>query len=40
MCYTVKSIDDVRNLVLATRGLSGVTDLPGLVSKACRGCTG
>lgn len=36
MCYTVKSIDDVRNLVLATRGLSGLADLPGLVSKACR----
>lgn len=36
MCYTVKSIDDVRNLVLATRGLSGLSDLPGLVSKACK----
>jgi signal transduction histidine kinase len=36
MCYTVKSIDDVRNLVLATRGLFGLADLPGLVSKACR----
>jgi signal transduction histidine kinase len=36
MCYTVKSIDDVRNLVLATRGLSGLADLSGLVSKACR----
>jgi len=36
MCYTVKSIDDVRNLVLASRGLSGLSDLPGLVSKACR----
>src|SRR3979490_2746856 len=36
MCYTVKSIDDVRNLVLATRGLSGLSDLPALVTKACR----
>lgn len=31
----VKSIDDVRNLVLATRRLCGLADLHGLVSKAC-----
>jgi signal transduction histidine kinase len=36
MCYTVESIDDVRNLVLATRGLSGLADLPGLLAKACK----
>jgi nitrate/nitrite-specific signal transduction histidine kinase len=36
MCYTVESIDDVRNLVVATRGLSGLADLPGLLTKACR----
>jgi signal transduction histidine kinase len=36
MCYTVKSIDDVRNLVIATRGLAGLSDLPSLVTKACR----
>ncbi|MDT5241240.1 MAG: hypothetical protein QOD97_3438 [Mycobacterium sp.] len=36
MCYTVKSIDDVRALVMATRGLSGLSDLPTLVSKACK----
>ena len=36
MCYTVQSIDDVRNLVVATRGLSGLADLPGLVTKACK----
>jgi signal transduction histidine kinase len=36
MCYTVKSIDDVRKLVIATRGLSGLSDLPTLVTKACR----
>jgi signal transduction histidine kinase len=36
MCYTVKSIDDVRALVVATRGLSGLADVPTLVSKACR----
>ena len=35
MCYTVRSIDDVRNLVIATRGLSGLCDLPALVTKAC-----
>ena len=34
-CYMVKSIDDVRNLVLATRRLCGLADLHGLVSKAC-----
>src|SRR4030088_1731842 len=36
MCYTVKSIDDVRNLVIATRGLSGLSALHALVNKACR----
>ena len=36
MCYTVKSIDDVRNLVVATRGLSGLSDVPSLITKACR----
>ena len=36
MCYTVKSIDDVRGLVVATRGLSGLTDLGVLTAKACR----
>lgn len=36
MCYTVKSIDDVRRLVVATRGLSGLSDVPSLVTKACR----
>ncbi|HEY1969479.1 MAG TPA: histidine kinase [Pseudonocardia sp.] len=36
MCYTVKSIDDVRKLVIATRGLSGLSDVPSLISKACR----
>ena len=36
MCYTVKSIDDVRSLVVATRGLSGLTDLRTLSAKACR----
>jgi len=35
MCYTVKSIDDVRKLVIATRGLAGLSDLPTLVIKAC-----
>lgn len=36
MCYTVKSIDDVRSLVVATRGLSGLTDLGVLAAKASR----
>lgn len=36
MCYTVKSIDDVRSLVVATRGLSGLSDVPSLITKACR----
>jgi signal transduction histidine kinase len=36
MCYTVQSIDDVRNLVVATRGLSGLGDLPALLAKSCR----
>ncbi|MBW0090232.1 GAF domain-containing protein [Pseudonocardia sp. KRD-184] len=36
MCYTVKSIDDVRSLVVATRGLSGLSDVPSLIAKACR----
>ncbi|MET0897948.1 MAG: histidine kinase [Mycobacterium sp.] len=36
MCYTVKSIDDVRSLVVATRGLSGLTDIGVLAAKACR----
>lgn len=36
MCYTVKSIDDVRRLVIATRGLSGLSDVPTLIDKACR----
>lgn len=36
MCHTVKSIDDVRRLVVATRGLSGLSDVPSLISKACR----
>jgi LuxR family transcriptional regulator, regulator of acetate metabolism len=36
MCYTVKSIDDVRRLVVATRGLSGLSDVPSLIAKACR----
>lgn len=35
MCYTVKSIDDVRHLVVATRGLAGLSDLPSLVTRAC-----
>jgi signal transduction histidine kinase len=36
MCYTVKSIDDVRNLVAAARGLAGLIDLDTLTSRACR----
>lgn len=36
MCYTVKSIEDVRRLVLATRGLSGLANGPTLVTRACR----
>jgi signal transduction histidine kinase len=36
MCYTVRSIDDVRSLVVATRGLSGLSDVPSLITKACR----
>lgn len=36
MCYTVKSIDDVRRLVAAARGLAGLVDLDALVSRACR----
>lgn len=36
MCYTVKSIDDVRSLVVAARGLSGLSDVPTLITKACR----
>lgn len=36
MCYTVKSIDDVRKLVIATRGLAGLSDVPSLIAKACR----
>jgi signal transduction histidine kinase len=36
MCYTVKSIDDVRSLVVATRGLSGLSDLSALVTKGCK----
>lgn len=36
MCYTVKSIDDVRSLVAAARGLAGLVDLEALVSRACR----
>jgi signal transduction histidine kinase len=36
MCFTVKSIDDVRSLVMATRGLSGLSDLPALVTKGCK----
>jgi signal transduction histidine kinase len=34
MCYTVKSIDDIRQLTLATRDLSGLLDLSFLVKKA------
>src|ERR1700754_2673149 len=36
MCYTVKSIDDVRSLVAAARGLAGLVDLTTLASRACR----
>ncbi|OLT16144.1 hypothetical protein BJF78_14690 [Pseudonocardia sp. CNS-139] len=36
MCFTVKSIDDVRWLVVATRGLSGLSDVPLSITKACR----
>lgn len=36
MCYTVKSIDDVRSLVAAARGLAGLVDLDTLASRACR----
>jgi len=36
MCYTVKSIDDVRELVAAARGLAGLVDLDALVLRACR----
>lgn len=36
MCYTVKSIDDVRRLIVAARGLSALTDTSSLVVKACR----
>lgn len=32
----MKSIDDVRSLVVATRGLSGLADLRTLSAKACR----
>jgi len=35
MCYTVKSIEDVRRLVVATRGLSGLADEPTLLTRAC-----
>jgi signal transduction histidine kinase len=34
MCYEIKSIDDVRQLATATRGLSGLLDLSFLVKKA------
>lgn len=34
MCYTVKSIDDIRRLNIATRDLSGLLDLSFLVRKA------
>lgn len=36
MCYSVKSIDDVRRLVVATRGLAGLSDAPALITRACR----
>ncbi|WP_328306300.1 GAF domain-containing sensor histidine kinase [Actinomycetospora sp. NBC_00405] len=36
MCYTVKSIEDVRRLVVATRGLAGHSGTPSLVATACR----
>ena len=36
MCFTVRSIEDVRALVVATRGLSGLTDTSSLVARACR----
>jgi LuxR family transcriptional regulator, regulator of acetate metabolism len=35
MCDTVKSIDDVCKVVIATRGLAGLSDLPTLAIKAC-----
>ncbi|MDD7965310.1 GAF domain-containing sensor histidine kinase [Actinomycetospora lemnae] len=36
MCYSVKSIEDVRRLVVATRGLAGLAGAPALVATACR----
>lgn len=36
MCYTVKSIEDVRRLVVATRGLSALSDGATLLARACR----
>ncbi|GAA4559452.1 GAF domain-containing sensor histidine kinase [Pseudonocardia xishanensis] len=36
MCYMVTSIDDVRNLVAAARGLSGLVDLDALTTRAGR----
>jgi LuxR family transcriptional regulator, regulator of acetate metabolism len=36
VCYTVKSIEDVRRLVVATRGLAGHSGTPSLVATACR----
>jgi LuxR family transcriptional regulator, regulator of acetate metabolism len=36
MCYSVKSIEDVRRLVIATRGLPGLSGSPSLVATACR----
>lgn len=36
MCYTVKSIEDVRRLVVATRGLSVLSDGSTLLTRACR----
>ncbi|TYQ14391.1 UNVERIFIED_ORG: GAF domain-containing protein [Gordonia westfalica J30] len=36
MCYNVKSIEDVRSLVVASRGLSVLTDPTSLAAKACR----
>ncbi|MEJ2865601.1 GAF domain-containing sensor histidine kinase [Actinomycetospora flava] len=36
MCYSVKSIEDVRRLVVATRGLAGLSGTPALIATACR----
>lgn len=36
MCYSVKSIEDVRRLVVATRGLAGPAGTAALVAAACR----